>query len=437
MSRLDIQRAVCHSMLTLVLGVVPATGVQAAATAFLNVNVVTMTDDVVVAGQTVVVEDGLIRLFGPVDSTPLPPDCTVVDGTDRYLLPGLAEMHAHIPEAASPDLERVLTLFAANGVTTVRGMLGQPSHLALRTALMEGRIFGPRLITAGPSLNGSSVNGAADAARQVASQFAAGYDFLKIHPGLDTAEFAAIAAAANDLGMPFAGHVPEMVGVDAALAAGMATIDHLDGYLAALMPADSDTSGGYGGFFDVMLAGQLLVDKIPELVARTVAAGTWNVPTEALFEHRIATETAAELSRRPEMRYMPAATVRQWVRAKEQQEQERGFSPALGNEAIRIRRALIKALHDAGAGLLLGSDAPQVFNVPGFSLHDELQMLVDAGLSPYAALASGTSEVARFLGSNTGTIAVGRDADLVLLDADPLADIRNTRRIHGVMLRGR
>jgi imidazolonepropionase-like amidohydrolase len=425
-----------NAVLTLLLTAAFATVAQAEATAFLNVNVLTMTDDMVVTGQTVVVEDGLITLLGPVDSTPLPHDCTVVDGTDRYLMPGLAEMHAHIPDAVAPELDRVLTLFAVNGVTIVRGMLGQASHLSVRTALSQGQIFGPRLVTSGPSLNGNSVSGAADGARQVAAQNAAGYDFLKIHPGLDADEFAAIAAAANELGMPFAGHVPILVGLDNALAAGMATIDHLDGYLAALMPADSDASGGYGGFFDVMLAEQLLQDRIPELAARTAAAGTWNVPTEALFEHRIAAETAVELSHRPEMQYMPAATVRQWVRAKELQEQERGFSSALGNKAIRIRRDLIKALHDAGAGLLLGSDAPQVFNVPGFSLHDELQLLVEAGLSPYAALAAGTSEAARFLGSNTGTIEIGRDADLVLLDANPFEDIRHTRRIHGVMLRG-
>jgi imidazolonepropionase-like amidohydrolase len=408
-----------------------------AKTAFVNVNVVTMLDEHIVAGQTVVIEDGLIAVMGPVDSTPVPQDALIVDGTDRYLLPGLAEMHGHVPDAESPDLERVLTLFAANGVSTVRGMLGQPSHLALRDELLRGQVFGPRLLTSGPSLNGNSVNGAADGVRQVREQFAAGYDFLKIHPGLDVSEFTAIAAAAGELGMPFAGHVPEAVGLDKALAAGMATIDHLDGYLAAMMPADSDASGGYGGFFDVLLADQLREDRIAGLVARTVAAGTWNVPTEALFEHRVSAVTAEALSQRPEMQYMPAATVQQWVRARQQLENERGFTAALGSKAIRIRRKLIKALHDAGAGLLLGSDAPQVFNVPGFSLHDELQFLVDAGLSPYAALATGTTAVARFLGSNTGSIAAGRDADLLLLDANPLENIGNTRRIHGVMLYGR
>lgn len=409
---------------------------EPAATAFINVNVLTMTDEHIVSGQTVIVEGGLIVEIGPVDSTPLPEDSVIVDGTDRYLLPGLAEMHGHIPAAASSELGRVLTLLAANGVTTVRGMLGQPSHLALREDLRQGRLFGPRLITSGPSLNGSSVSGPADAVRQVEAQHAAGYDFLKIHPGLDVDEFAAIAAAARRLDMPFAGHVPEAVGLERALAEGITTIDHLDGYLAAMMPANSDASGGYGGFFGVLLADQLQQSKIANLVAQTVAAGTWNVPTEALFEHRVSSLTTAELSQRPEMQYMPVPTVQQWANARQQLENERGYSPALGDRAVRIRRQLIKALHAAGAGLLLGSDAPQVFNVPGFSVHHELAYLVEAGLSPYAALSTGTSAVARFLGSNSGIVAIGRDADLLLLDANPLDDIRHTHRIHGVMLRG-
>ena len=143
-----------------------------------------------------------------------------------------------MPPVGSGELERDFALFVANGVTTVRGMLGHASHLQLREDLLAGNTFGPRLITSGPSLNGRSVSGAADGARQVREQHAAGYDFIKIHPGLDDEEFAAIASAANELGIPFAGHVPEDVGLSRALQAGIATIDHLDGYMAALMPAE-------------------------------------------------------------------------------------------------------------------------------------------------------------------------------------------------------
>ena len=409
---------------------------DAASTAFLNVNVVPMNSEVVVAAQTVVVTDGIIVEIGDVDLVPVPKEAEVVDGTDRFLMPGLTEMHAHVPDANSDDLSRVLTLFVANGVTTIRGMLGRPSHLGLRRELLDGEIFGPRLITSGPSLNGNSVNGPADGAQMVRAQHAAGYDLIKIHPGLSSEEFAAIAATANELGVPFAGHVPVAVGVEKALSVNIATIDHLDGYVVALLPANSDPSGGYGGFFDVLLADQVLEDRIEDIASQTAAAGTWNVPTQSLFEHRVSDISIADLRNRPEMRYMPSSTVDQWARAKEQQLAERGFSAAIATRAIDIRRQLILALHRAGAGLLLGSDAPQVFNVPGYSLHHELGYLVVAGLTPFEALQTGTTAAAEFLGSNTGAVAIGRDADLMLLDADPLSDIDNTRRIHGVMLRG-
>jgi len=409
---------------------------DASSTAFVNVNIVPMTTESVVAGQTVVVVDGKIAAIGDVDKVPVPKEAKVVDGTDRFLIPGLAEMHAHVPGLGQPELDRVFALFVANGVTTVRGMLGRPSHLELRQQLLDGNRFGPRLFTSGPSMNGGSVSGPADATRQVRAQHAAGYDFIKIHPGLSPEEYAAIATTAAELGIPFAGHVPVAVGVENALSAGMATIDHLDGYFAALMPSNSDYSGGYGGFFDVLLAGQVVEERIDAIAAQTAAAGTWNVPTETLFEHLVSDVSIAELRNRPEMRYMPRSTVQKWVRAKEQQMSDHGFDADIAARAIRIRRQLILALHDAGAGLLLGSDAPQVFNVPGFSLHHELGFLVKAGLTPFEALQTGTTAVARFLQINTGIVAVGRDADLVLLDANPLEDIGNVHRIHGVMLRG-
>lgn len=434
-------RAVCNQMimnrLSLLLAIaVVCNAASAASTAIINVNIVPMHEEIVVPAQTVVVENGLISAIGNVDEIPVPKDAEVVDGTDRYLMPGLAEMHAHVPDIASQNLGRVLTLFAANGVTTIRGMLGQPSHLILRQKLLSGDVFGPRLITSGPSMNGNSVSNVADGVARVRAQHAAGYDFIKIHPGLSADEFMAIASTANELGIPFAGHVPVAVGVENSLRVGMATIDHLDGYLAALLPANSDRSGGYGGFFDVLLAEQANADRVAELAAKTAKAGTWNVPTESLFEHRVSEASVVALSKRPEMRYMPAATVERWVLAKQQQLDERGFDAQIAARAIALRRSIILALHNAGARLLLGSDAPQVFNVPGFSLHHELAFLVEAGLTPFEALQTGTTAVAEFLAMNTGTVAVGRDADLVLLDANPLVDISNTRRIHGVMMRG-
>jgi len=420
----------------IVLSLLLVTAAGAESTAFINVNVLPMSSNTIQAQQTVIVNDGIITTIGNVDVTPVPEGATAVDGTDRYLMPGLAEMHAHVPAAGSANLARDFNLFVANGVTTVRGMLGQPSHLALRQQLLTNEVFGPRLITSGPSLNGRSVSGAAQAREMVLQQYAAGYDFIKLHPGLDRDEFIAIAETANELGMPFAGHVPVAAGLELALGLGMASIEHLDGYFAAMLPATSPGAGGYGGFFDVMLAGELDIGQMAGLVEATALSGTWNVPTEVLVESRISATPVDQLRSRPEMRYVPAATVQRWVDVKTEQLDETGFDPELAELAIEIRRALILALQRAGAGLLLGSDAPQVFNVPGFSLHRELEILVESGLTPYEALRSGTASVAEFLGSNTGIVAVGREADLVLLDANPFADIQNARRIHGVMLRG-
>jgi hypothetical protein len=413
-----------------------AAPVTAAPVAFVNVNVLPMSDDSIVEAQTVLVENGRIMAIGPVDEVPIPKHATVVDGTDRFLMPGLAEMHAHVPDADAPELDRDFSLFVANGVTTVRGMLGRPSHLPLRQQLLDGTVFGPRLITSGPSLNGRSVTGPEHAARLVAEQHAAGYDFIKIHPGLEADEFAAIAKAAAGLGMPFAGHVPVAVGVYRVLELDMATIDHLDGYFAAMLRPDSQGAGGFGGVFDVMLAGEVEAAQIPVIARATAEAGTWNVVTETLVEQLVNDTPVSDLRNRPEMRYMPKATVRDWVQAKKAQQAEHGFDPQLAARAIALRRSLIMELDKAGAGFLLGSDAPQIFNVPGFSLHRELELLVAAGLSPFAALRAGTVAPAEFLGLNTGMVAVGRDADLVLLDANPLSDVANTRRIHGVMLRG-
>ncbi len=418
----------------LLLAIVFAAPVNAA-TAFVNVNVVPMTGECVLAEQTVIVADGVITAIGGVDEVRVPPGATIVDGTDRFLMPGLGEMHAHVP-APGQYLDRVLTLFAANGVTTIRGMLGRPSHLELREDLYADRVFGPRLVTSGPSLNGNSVSGVEDARRKVTEQHAAGYDFLKIHPGLSRDEFMAIAETANELGIPFAGHVPVSVGVEAALESGIATIDHLDGYLAAMLPRDSGGAGGFGGFFGVFFAGLVDERRLDALVEKTRTSGTWNVPTEILIEQRIDATPPGTLQARSDMRYMDQATVRDWVESKTALLAERDFDRAIADKAIELRRTLIARLFAANGRILLGSDAPQVFNVPGFSTHLELETYVAAGLTPFEALTTGTTAVAAFLGSNTGTVEPGREADLVLLNDNPLIDISNTRRVHGVMLRG-
>lgn len=420
--------------------ILPASGALAAPIAFVNVNVIPMTSESITYAQTVIVDDGQIIAIGAVTSTPVPDDALVVDGTDRYLMPGLAEMHGHVPDESSSSLQRTLDLYVANGVTTVRGMLGRRSHLQLQEEISRGEVLGPRLVTSGPSLNGQSVSSTAAATGMVEAQHAAGYDFLKIHPGLTLEEFNAMAAAANRLGMQFAGHVPEDVGVDRVLATGMASIDHLDGYMETLLRANDDPLGGVSGFFGVFIADQADADRIPAIAAATARAGVWNVPTESLFEHVASPELEADVMVDwPEMKYMPAATVEQWRQSKLAVVNDDFYRTDTAARAIELRQMLILALHRAGAGLLLGSDSPQIFNVPGFAIHRELEFLVEAGLTPFEALQTGTVNAARFFAAEDqfGTVRNGMVADLLLLDANPLQDISNSRRIHGVMVNGR
>jgi imidazolonepropionase-like amidohydrolase len=309
----------------------------------------------------------------------------------------------------------------------------------LRERLAGGEVLGPRLVTSGPSLNGNSVSSPRQAADMVREQRAAGYDFLKIHPGLTRAEFEAIAETANALGIRFAGHVPTDVGVPLAQELGISTIDHLDGYMQQLIPPHEDPTGGVGGFFGVSLARIADADLIAPLASATAEAGVWNVPTQSLFEHVVGVDEPQAMRNRSEMRYMPEATVQQWVDAKRDIVNGVDFDRAVADRAIELRRRLILELHRHGASLLLGSDSPQIFNVPGFSIHRELEFLVLAGLTPYEALATGTVNAARWFGreDELGSIAVGKQADLVLLNDNPLREIGNSRRVHGVMLRGR
>jgi imidazolonepropionase-like amidohydrolase len=406
--------------------------------AFVDVNVIPMDRERVLRGQTVVVRDGRIVALGAAGSVSVPAGAARIEAAGRYLMPGLAEMHAHLPppQAGEAAIERTLFLYLAGGVTLARGMLGHPLHLELRERTARGELLGPHIVTSGPSFNGNSAPTPETAVRMVREQHAAGYDFLKIHPGLSRVTYDMMAATAAEIGIPFAGHVPLDVGLLRALEARQATIDHLDGYVEAM----ADLPAGLGaGFFGFAAMDQVDRSRIDALAAATREAGVWNVPTQSLLEHLFGPDAPETLATRPEMRYMPAATVQQWAQTAGNLRSAETFSAERAERFIELRRQLIHALHRAGAGLLLGSDAPQIFNVPGFAIQHELRMLVDAGLTPYEALATGTRSPAVFFGQadDFGTVAVGRRADLVLLDADPLADIRNVSRIAGVMIHGR
>jgi hypothetical protein len=410
-------------------------------TAFVDVTVIPMDRERTLRHQAVMVKGHRIVLVGPVGRVKLPNDVARVDGRGKFLIPGLAEMHAHIPGGQAPDslVERVLFLYVAGGITTVRGMLGHPRHLELRSRAARGELLSPTIITSGPSFNGSTVPTTQAAATMVREQKGAGYDFLKIHPGVKRAVFDTLDATADRVGIRFAGHVPVEVGLARALESRYATIDHLDGYMEALLRDGAPVTAEQSAFFGLNFGEYLDQSKLPALVEATRKADVWNVPTEVLLENLTLVESSDILAARPEMRYVTPETRAQWAETKDGLLEGTGATVASARKVIEMRRKLIKALHDAGAGLLLGSDAPQVYNVPGFSVHRELEALVAAGLTPYQALETGTRNVAVFLGTlrETGTVEAGKRADLVLLEADPLTDIRNTTRRAGVMVRGR
>jgi cytosine/adenosine deaminase-related metal-dependent hydrolase len=407
--------------------------------AFVDVTIIPMDSERTLRGHTVLVEGDRISAVGPADEVDVPQDAVRVDGAGKYLMPGLAEMHAHIPGTGERDYaETVLFLYVANGVTTIRGMAGDPLHLELREQTANGELLGPAIYAAAPGISGNNAATPAQAERAVRERASAGYDLLKVFE-MPTESYEQMARTAHEVGIPFAGHVPEAVGLTGALDARQASIDHLDRYVEFLAPGYQDMPDRESGFFGSGVVDLADAGRIPEAVERTVAAGTWVVPTLTLVEHLASPEPAEQMIRRPEMRYLEQAILDDWVRAKQEFGSEPDFQPAAAEQLVELRRQLVKALHEGGAHLALGSDSPQFFNVPGFSIHHEMSMMVDAGLTPFEVLVTGTRNPAAYFGvpEEFGTVQAGRRADLILLTANPLEDVANVKRRAGVMVRGR
>ncbi|MGH7664915.1 MAG: amidohydrolase family protein, partial [Gemmatimonadaceae bacterium] len=417
-------------------------------TAFVGVSVIPMDRERVLADQTVIVRDGRIAAIGPAAATTVPAGAQRIDGRGKFLMPGLAEMHAHIPGANAPEqlIRDIMFLYVANGVTTIRGMLGAPNQLVLREQTASGDVLGPTIFVGAPSLSGNSAPTPDVAARLVREHDAAGYDFLKLHPGLSCATYDAIVATAREVGTTFAGHISQDVGLAHTLASRQSTIDHLDGYLEASVPEDvfARVRAGDATFGELVRS----VDdaRLARWAEATREAGVWNVPTIFLWESFYSPETAAAMASRPEMKYAPPAMLAGWIRQKGnrvQNDVENGVTADDSRLYLEARRRTLAALARADAGILMGTDSPQMFNVPGFALHREMALMADVGMTPYQILESGTRNVARYaeedleLDGRFGAVAVGNRADLLLLDANPLADIANVRASAGVMVRGR
>ncbi|NOH03376.1 MAG: amidohydrolase family protein [Chloroflexi bacterium] len=401
--------------------------------AFANVNVIPMDSERVLEDQTIVVREGVIESIG--SSEQVPREALIVDGRGKYLVPGLVDMHVHIQD------ENEMLLLIANGVTSVRNMWGNtgkmlrfgfPNQLALREQIEQGALFGPTIYTAGPVMEGSpsfhpiaEVSDTPEAAREsVAWQEAQGYDFIKVYDHLSPEVYQAIVEAARENDIPVVGHVPFAVGLDGVLESGQQTIEHLTGYI------DPD-------------AVRFIIpeDQLDDHAVKTREAHIWNVVTLSEYPKSKETPEGFErLQNQPGMAYVSPFT--------------RMFSPFLYMMAAKthtyqgadyperiaeLNRRMVAALHEAGAGILLGTDAAQAYHIPGFAVHEELAYLVEAGLSPYEAIEAGTRNAAIAMGKfdEFGTIETGKRADLILLDANPLDDVGNIQKRVGVMLRGR
>jgi len=394
----------------------------------------------IIEHQSIEIDSGKIRHITGVlkDTTGFQ---KVIEGQGKYVMPGLAEMHAHIPSppVSKETIEETLFLYLSNGITTIRGMLGHPSHLELKKQVASGEVLGPRIYTSSPSLNGNTVRTAEEAKVKITQYQKDGYDFLKIHPGILRPVFDQIVTTAKEVNIPFAGHVPVDVGIRHALNSGYASIDHVDGFLEGLVPESANLNPRENGFFGynfTMLADTTL---IPSLVSLAKENKIWIVPTQSLFERWFAPVASDQLLEEPEMIYMPVTTLTNWKIRKEQTMGEgTNFNLPQWERFNAIRLQLIKALQDNGHGILLGSDAPQLFNVPGFSIHHEIEGMVHSGLSPLQIIQSGTINPAIYFEQQEvfGQIKEGMDADLLLLRDNPLEDLKALKKLDGVMIGG-
>ena len=415
--------------------------------AFTNVSVLAMDAERLVADQTVIVRDDRIETVGPSATVNVPANATRIDGRGKHLMPGLAEMHAHIMAAGAQGNageainKDILLLYVANGITSIRAMLGTPNQLVLRERINSGEVLGPSMWVGAPSINGNTAPTADSAAKLVRLHKAAGYDFIKLHGGLTNASYDSMAAAARAAGLTWAGHVSSDVGVERTIATGQSTIEHLDGYVFGVRSTGARDPGNVGDSIRSMNEA-----RFPALAHATKAAGTWNTATMSLYLNIFnRAESPEMMAERPEMKYWMKTGVAAWVRGLKSRigsDANTGIAPEVAARQLELRRRLLKTLADSGAPLLMGTDSPQLFMVPGFSLHREIAEMAAAGMRPYQIYETGTKNVARYVSTalkhdgRFGTIVAGNRADLVLLDANPLESVGNLTRRAGVMVRG-
>ena len=422
---------------------------------FTNVSVVDVRDGTLTPNVTVVVRKGIVSAVAKVGFIDEGRGMQVVNASGKYLIPGLWDMHAHSAggPAAPWDEKVILPLYIANGITGIRDMGGDLEILKKRRSrILAGELLGPEMIFAGPFLNGGKaqdftipVNTPVEARQAVDDLQKRGVDFIKVLSIVPRDAYFAVAEESRKKGLPFAGHVPESVSASEASEAGQRSIEHAADVMLACSAKEEELrrrhleaiakndAPAYAAVDREILA-TYDAAKARALFAKFVKNNTWQVPTLVWWDttSRLRDVSSAD----PRLRFVPGWARKEWdpEKLKLQTTAEDASAAA---KAVTSYIELVREIHRAGVPILAGTDSPDPFVFPGYSLHQELEFLVKAGFTPAEALRAATLEPMEFLHrKDRGTVEKGKTADLVLLDADPLQDIRNTQKIAGVVLRG-
>lgn len=404
-----------------------------------HVTVVDVRSGALLNDRMVVVSGERIAAVDSGGTVPLPAGAVRLDASGKFLIPGLWDMHVHLHDPS------FLALLVAEGVTGVREMGDDPETIAeWREATRTRRLVGPRIVMAGKILDGPTpvwprisvaIRNADEAKRAVDDARRRGWDFIKVYSGLSRESYDAILAEARVLRMTVAGHVPNSVTAAYASAAGQKSIEHLD---AAIEGCSARPDPVASGVDDAWALEHPDPGHADSLFATFVRNGTWQVPTLSV-KRAIANLREESGADDPRLEYIPRRISDNWDPSRDVRFRNRTPSYYELRQRIFVRdRELVGAMRRAGVRFLAGTDLGNPWLFPGFSLHDELGLLVSAGLTPLEALRAATSNPAEFFGmsDSLGEVATGRIADLVLLDANPLADIGNVGKISAVCVRG-
>lgn len=435
--------------------------------AIVRVTVIDATGAAPQPDTTVLIVANRIAAVGPSTSVAVPRGAKTIDASGKFLIPGLVDAHVHLTAAGEPVGSRdfIIPLLVANGITTVRDMGGKVEFLKqLRNETNSGRLLGPQVFFTGPYLDGDPpsfqpsliVKNAIDAERAVDLLTSEGVDFIKTQSHLDRGSYFAIAAESKKKGIRFLGHVPDRVSALEASNAGQASIEHLTGVLLACSsqedqlraaqaaPPSPHESLAHAHIRERAWLQKLLDTQSPEkttaLISAFVANHTWQVPTFPTLVHLGFITPQTNLASDPRMKFVPQDVKKIWQEGiAAQLKGQMGADFAIREEIIRRSLTIVGQMQQAGVRIMAGTDLPAPNVFPGTSLHEDIAYLAQAGLTPMQALQAATKNPAEFLGKlqSQGTIEKGKFADLILLDANPLADIHNTHRIRAVILRGR